>query len=113
MNLQTFKSTLSATKVPQDISPCLKALCFDYNGDWEASHNIAQSKEGTQQYDRLHAYLHRQEGDQWTANYWYRRAGETMPKISWEEEWEELANRLTKNEVYFCHTIEKQRKRII
>ncbi|RFS14433.1 hypothetical protein [Emticicia sp. C21] len=97
MNIQTFKSTLSAAKVPQDISPLLQALWYDYNGDWEASHNIAQSKEGTQPYDRLHAYLHRKEGDQWNANYWYRRAGETMPKISIEEEWEELANRLTKN----------------
>ena len=97
MDLQTFKSTLSATKVPNDISPLLQALWHDYNGNWEAAHNVAQSKEGTREYDHLHAYLHRKEGDNWNANYWYRRAGESMPALSLEEEWEKLAQRLTKN----------------
>ncbi|PLK44645.1 hypothetical protein [Emticicia sp. TH156] len=96
MDLQTFKSTLSATKVPEGISPLLKALWYDYNSNWEAAHNVAQSKEGTRDYDRLHAYLHRKEGDQWNANYWYRRAGESMPAVSLEAEWELLAERLTK-----------------
>ena len=97
MTLDQFKNTLLESKIPANISPLLQALWYDYKGDWEAWHNIAQIKEGTQEYDRLHAYLHRKEGDQWNANYWYRRAGETMPKLSLEEEWEELANRLTKN----------------
>lgn len=95
MDLQTFKSTLSATKVPNDISPLLQALWHDYNGNWEAAHNIAQSKEGTREYDRLHAYLHRKEGDNWNANYWYRRAGESMPGVSLDDEWEQLARQLT------------------
>lgn len=95
MDLQTFKSTLSATKVPNDISPLLQALWHDYNGNWEAAHNVAQSKEGTREYDRLHAYLHRKEGDNWNANYWYRRAGESMPGVSLDDEWEQLARQLT------------------
>ncbi len=61
--------------------------------DWEAAHNIAQTKEGTLAYDQLHAYLHRKEGDRFNANYWYRRIGESMPVISLEEEWEVLVER--------------------
>ena len=52
-----------------------------------------QAKEGTLAYDQLHAYLHRKEGDRFNANYWYRRCGENMPKISLEEEWEILVER--------------------
>ena len=27
----------------------------------------------------VHAYLHRKEGEQWNADYWYRLAGRTLP----------------------------------
>ena len=73
---------------PSDGNILLKALFYDAKGDWEAAHDIAQSREGTLLYDRLHAYLHRKEGDDWNANYWYRRAKTTMPTDSLEEEWE-------------------------
>jgi len=42
---------------------------------WHRAHEIAQAHEGDRQYDRLHALLHRIEGDEWNAGYWYRRAG--------------------------------------
>ena len=42
---------------------------------WHRAHEIAQAHEGDWQYDRLHALLHRIEGDEWNAGYWYRRAG--------------------------------------
>ncbi|WP_255038113.1 hypothetical protein [Lacihabitans soyangensis] len=63
-----------------------KALKMLQEGDWEGSHNIAQSKEGHPDYDRLHALLHRIEGDQWNAKYWYNRCKMEFPKISIEEE---------------------------
>jgi hypothetical protein len=93
MNLITFKSTLKEKQVPKNFSILVQALWYDGNGDWESAHNIAQSKEGTLAYDQLHAYLHRKEGDKFNANYWYRRCGESMPKISLEEEWEGLVER--------------------
>lgn len=65
-------------------------MFHDARGDWEAAHDIAQSCEGTLLYDHLHAYLHRKEGDDWNANYWYRRAKTTMPTDSLEEEWKRL-----------------------
>jgi hypothetical protein len=42
----------------------------------------------------VHAYLHRQEWDEWNANYWYQRAGRTMPSLSLDEEWDQIARGL-------------------
>lgn len=43
---------------------------------WDAAHALAQSREGEAAYDRLHAFLHRVEGDAANAAYWYRQSGE-------------------------------------
>jgi hypothetical protein len=67
-----------------------KALLLAKAGDWQESHNIAQSNEGHPDYDRLHALLHRIEGDEWNAKYWYRRCKVEFPIISTEEEIEDL-----------------------
>jgi hypothetical protein len=87
MTFEQFSATLSQATPPEGISVLLEALWHDANGDWEAAHEIAQSKEGTRSYDRIHAYLHRVEGDTWNAGYWYRRAGAEVFKGSLKEEW--------------------------
>ncbi|MBE9464506.1 hypothetical protein ACFP1I_05020 [Dyadobacter subterraneus] len=94
MTYDQFKSSLSQTEPPQGISVILQALWYDANKDWEAAHDIAQSQEGTKAFDRLHAYLHRVEGDTWNAGYWYRRAGAEVFKGSLKEEWEFLVESL-------------------
>ncbi|WP_057935744.1 hypothetical protein [Algoriphagus resistens] len=81
----------SADKINR-YSPILKALWFDGNGDWEKAHNQVDEL-GGQAAARIHAYLHRKEGDQWNADYWYRRAGETRPDLTLEEEWEMLLSK--------------------
>jgi hypothetical protein len=90
MTIQEFKDSLKKQNPPLDISEIVIALWYDAKGDWEAAHNVAQSQEGVREFDLLHAYLHRKEGDDWNANYWYRRAKSKMPDASLEEEWEEL-----------------------
>lgn len=87
MTLNVFIETLTENNPPQNISKILEALWHDGKGDWVAAHEIAQMQEGIQSYYRLHAYLHRKEGDNWNANYWYSRAKTTMPKISLAQEW--------------------------
>jgi hypothetical protein len=87
MTFEEFSTSLSESTPPRGISVLLEALWFDAKGNWEAAHNIAQSKEGTAAYDRIHAYLHRVEGDNWNAGYWYRRAGCEVFKGSLKEEW--------------------------
>ncbi|WP_020603533.1 hypothetical protein [Spirosoma spitsbergense] len=94
MTIDQFKTTLSQAEPPADIHPVLQGLWYDASGNWEAAHNVAQSQEGTQPYDRLHAYLHRKEGDRFNANYWYRRAGESYFDGSLDEEWDLLVAKL-------------------
>jgi hypothetical protein len=90
MTLHDFNEAIEKSLMPVEINPILKALFYDAKGHWEAAHDIAQSQEGTLEYDRLHAYLHRKEGDDWNANYWYRRAKTVMPKATLAEEWLDL-----------------------
>ncbi len=90
MTYEAFQESLSEPNPPAGSPVLLQALWFDGKDDWESAHEIAQSAEGTREYDRIHAYLHRKEGDQWNAGYWYRRAGATMPSGSLEAEWEQL-----------------------
>lgn len=61
------------------------ALEMEHDGDWDGAHRIVQeipSREAA----RVHAYLHRVEGDLGNAQYWYSRAGEPMPEGSLNEE---------------------------
>lgn len=87
MTFAEFDESRSQNTAPSNISPILKALWLDAKGDWEAAHDVAQSQEGEQSFDRLHAYLHRKEGDKLNADYWYRRAKTSTPSLSLEEEW--------------------------
>lgn len=94
LNLQDFLDSLEGSEPPVFIqSPILLGLWYEGKGDWYAAHEIAQSKEGVQEYDCLHAYLHRVEGDEWNAGYWYRRAGTKMPSTGLKEEWEQLVKK--------------------
>ena len=90
MTLDQFTETLTQPQPPAGLSPILQALWYDGRNDWEAAHNVAQSREGTPEYDRLHAYLHRKEGDQFNAGYWYRRAKTPVFAGSLAEEWQKL-----------------------
>lgn len=92
MSIQEFKDSLKRETPPTGISEIAEALWYDAKGNWDAAHNIAQTQEGEREYDLLHAYLHRKEGDNWNANYWYKRAKSQMPEVSLDEEWEELVS---------------------
>ena len=41
-NYLEFEKSLELSHVPKEWSDGLKAAWYDANGDWEASHNIAQ-----------------------------------------------------------------------
>jgi hypothetical protein len=42
----------------------------------------------------VHAYLHRKEGVEWNANYWYSRAGRKFHRLGLEAEWQALVEGL-------------------
>ncbi|MFP4509403.1 MAG: hypothetical protein ACOC4I_00725 [Spirochaetota bacterium] len=76
----------------------LKALWHDRLGNWETAHDLSQQiadPAGA----RIHAYLHRVEGDIPNARYWYGRSGEELPDVSLEKEWDELLERALKGEI--------------
>ncbi|MDW3196150.1 MAG: hypothetical protein R8G66_27510 [Cytophagales bacterium] len=68
---------------------CHQALKLDKEGDWQGAHDLVDQL-GGQDAAWVHAYLHRKEGDQWNADYWYRRAGQSSFSGSLDEEWEQL-----------------------
>ena len=89
---EEFISSIKNDSPPNDISLLLEALWYDAKGDWESAHEIAQEIENCSG-ALLHAYLHRKEGDQSNARYWYSHAGSKPFKGSLEEEWQSLLQR--------------------
>jgi hypothetical protein len=78
---------------PGSLAPLLRALWLERQGDWDAAHRIAQDVSGTDA-ARVHAYLHRKEGDSANARYWYHQAGDIKQPDSLEAEWRLLAKHL-------------------
>jgi hypothetical protein len=75
------------------LSGLLLALWFDRRGEWDRAHEVAQAIE-----DRdgswVHAYLHRKQGDQGNAAYWYRQAGRPVATGPLTEESEAIVREL-------------------
>jgi hypothetical protein len=94
MTFDQFTATLDKPQPPADVHPVLQGLWYDAKGNWEQAHEVAQSHEGEQLYDRLHAYLHRKEGDRFNANYWYRRARASFFEGSLDDEWKQLVTQM-------------------
>jgi hypothetical protein len=96
MNFTAFKSSLSEAVPPKGLSLGLQALWWEAKGSWDKAHDCAQADEGGAG-DRVHAYLHRKQGDRDNAAYWYRRAGEPVSRQSFEAEWESVVKALLKS----------------
>ncbi len=94
MTFDQFESSLNDDQPPAGSSPYLTALWQDQRGDWNRAHEIVQDI-NTATAARIHAYLHRKEGDESNARYWYGQANESFPADqSLGEEWRELVARL-------------------
>ncbi len=85
MNIKEFADSLESTLPPDTWQTELKALWWDAKGDWSRAHECVDSLSSPRA-ARIHAYLHRKEGDLWNADYWYSRAGANRPSHSLEEE---------------------------
>lgn len=87
-----LKATAGAAP-PDGLGPALRALWHEARGEWDAAHALAQAAGGTDG-DWVHAYLHRKEGDEANAGYWYRRAGRPAASGDLQAEWEAIAREL-------------------
>jgi hypothetical protein len=93
MTLDELRLSLAQAEPSTSLSPLLRALWLDARGDWTGAHHIAQdddSREGAW----VHAFLHRKEGDNGNAAYWYRRASRAPATGGLGDEWEVIARAL-------------------
>jgi hypothetical protein len=92
MTLAEFNATLEK-KTPPAVSSALVALWHDAKGDWERAHEVAQDVEDATG-SWVHAYLHRKEGDEGNAAYWYRKAGKPVERGPLGAEWTRIVTAL-------------------
>ena len=90
------RSASTDAQPPAGIPLPLKALWFAKAGRWHKAHDLCQEIPGSAG-SWIHAWLHREEGDQGNAEYWYARAGKPVPprKQPLAEEWAEIATVLS------------------
>lgn len=94
MNFEEFENSLTDNQPPATLSPYLTALWHERQGDWNKAHEIVQDI-NTETAARIHAYLHRREGDESNAGYWYRTARRPFPTgQTLDEEWKALVKEL-------------------
>ena len=91
VTLERFAAAAARGEEPPDLPPVLRALWLDGTCDWKAAHELAGEIDGADG-ARVHAYLHRKEGDPDNARYWYRRAGRAPFEGSLADEWTALAH---------------------
>ncbi len=93
MDIEEFKASVTATEPPGGLQATLQALWWDAKGDWARAHGLVDELE-TPDGMAVHAYLHRKEGADGNANYWYDRAGSGFRRPSLDAEWQALAETL-------------------
>ena len=93
MTLDDFRQSLTSAEPPAELTLALAGLWWDAKSDWTRAHESAQQDEGRDG-SWVHAYLHRKEGDQGNAAYWYRRADKPICRDSLDGEWLNIAREL-------------------
>jgi hypothetical protein len=92
---EAFADSIAASQPPVGLSPALLALWWDAKGDWEMAHKHAQERDDAAGM-RVHAYLHRKEGDLSNARYWYHRARQPEATDALDAEWARLVTAFLK-----------------
>ena len=93
MTFEQFMASLQDTSAPAEASKPLQALWEAKQGAWEKAHGIVQDLSSSEA-AWVHAFLHRQEGDEANAGYWYSRAGRKAFQGSLEDEWASISRQL-------------------
>lgn len=91
MKVQEFRASLAQAAPAGSLSVPLQALWWDAKGEWARAHDLVDDLE-TPDAMAVHAYLHRKQGVQWNADYWYTRAGTKFQRPTLEDEWAALVD---------------------
>ncbi|HEV2540023.1 MAG TPA: hypothetical protein VGU03_09980 [Frateuria sp.] len=92
MDQTAFLSSLAGSEPPPDLSVHLQALWWLGRGAPERAHHLVQVLEDTGA-AAIHAHVHRLEGDEGNALYWYGRAGLPFCTEPIKAEWQALVGR--------------------
>jgi hypothetical protein len=95
MTYDELVASLDASAPPRGASDIERALWLARKGDWDGAHRAATDIH-TSAGSRIHAHLHRIEGDLSNARYWYSQAGAPPETGTLEAEWEKLARELVR-----------------
>ncbi len=90
MDATELRSTCTAAEPPDGLSGPVLALWHAGKGEWDKAHEIVQDDE-SKDAAWVHAHLHRVEGDEANAGYWYRRAGRPHCYDPVDNEWQSIA----------------------
>ena len=101
MSFNEFEHSLArSAHPPTSLNAPLRALWLDAKGDWHGAHALAQVEEGDDRAGAwVHAYLHRKEGDEANAAYWYARSGRPVATGDLGLEWREMVKELLRSVV--------------
>jgi hypothetical protein len=93
MDTAQFRKSLASATPPTGLSPAQEALWWDAKGDWKRAHDLVNELESPEAM-AVHAYLHRKEGEQGNAEYWYKRSGSEFRRSALDAEWTALVDGL-------------------
>lgn len=93
MTVDEFEASFGRDAPPPGIAVPLAALWWAAHDDWERAHGLVQDEPG-QKAAWVHAHLHRLEGDNSNAAYWYRRAGRAPVEDAFAAERKAIATAL-------------------
>ena len=92
LTLDDFRQSLTASEPPAGLT-LAGGTMVGCQGDWTQPHESAQQDEGKDG-SWVHAYLHRKEGDQGNAAYWYGRAGKPVCREPLDAKWVSIVREL-------------------
>ena len=90
ITIEAFEATLEDNAPPPGCDAALAALWWARRGAWDQAHALVQEATGADA-AWVHAWLHRAEGDDSNAAYWYRRAGQPAGRGPLADEWRVVA----------------------
>ena len=95
MTPAAFKRSLANAVPPKALPAELQALWWAKKGNWDKAHRTVMD-ETSREAAWVHAYLHRLEGDEGNAGYWYRQAQRRSATGCHDDEWETIVGNLLK-----------------
>ncbi len=90
MTVEEFTDSLKFDVPPEGLSLAVQSLWLDGKGNWKSAHDLINDEEEQLDCMWVHAYLHRKEGDNVNAGYWYKKADKPFSKAPLEIEWETI-----------------------